>query len=230
MRVKICGVTTTDDARHVAAAGADFIGVNLHPPSRRFIDPVTARSIMDVLPPSTRPVGLFVDRPSRDVAALARDLGLSIVQLHGDEPADDLHQLRMYGIETIKAFRIGDEAALHRMVLWLDAARDEEALPDFVLIDADVAGVAGGSGKSIPLEVLRILARLGRHDDGLDPAVRTLLTERLVLAGGLTPENVRERIDLINPWMVDVASGVESAPGRKDEARVRRFVETARGG
>jgi phosphoribosylanthranilate isomerase len=227
--VKICGVTTLADACAVAAAGADFVGLNFHPASRRFLPVLQARKIAAALPSTTRAVGVFVDHAPEQLVRLARDVGLSIAQLHGSEPVAHVRALADSGIETIKAFRIGNEASLTAMAHWLCDAEDLGALPSWILIDADVAGLLGGSGQSIPQHVLSRIRTLEISGERLSPAARSLLESRLILAGGLTPENVAEIAAQIQPAVVDVASGVEMKPGRKDLTRVQRFIAAARG-
>jgi phosphoribosylanthranilate isomerase len=204
--IKVCGLTSTADALACVSAGADWIGLNFHPSSPRRIDPSLAAEIIASLPPHAEAVGLFVNRPPQDVGALADRLGLGIVQLHGEEPPEDL--VALGHLRIIRAFRLGDAESVVRMTSYLRRADELGRSPDAVLIDAYVAGQAGGTGQSIATD---ILARV--------PAL-----SRLILAGGLTAENVAERVARVRPWMVDVASGVESEPGRKDLDRVRAFV------
>jgi phosphoribosylanthranilate isomerase len=212
VKVKVCGVRCATDALACAAAGADWIGLNFHPASPRCIDHRLAAEIIAALPASVEAVGLFVDRPAVEVADVAERLGLRVVQLHGQEPPDDL--LALNHLFLVRAFRLGDAAAVARMSAYLEECRALGRLPDAVLVDAFVAGQPGGTGKEIADEVLDLL-----------PSLRL---SRLILAGGLTPENVGARLERVRPWMVDVASGVESAPGRKDPARVAAFVRAVR--
>jgi phosphoribosylanthranilate isomerase len=211
VRVKVCGVTTVADALAVAAAGADWLGFNFYPGSPRFIEPQRAAEIVKALPASTEPVGVFVNRPAADVMAIAAQVGLRIVQLHGDEPPEDL--LALTGLEVVRAFRLADAESVMRMKSYLARAQRLSRAPDAVLVDAFVPGLPGGTGRAIAPEVL----------DRLPPL------PRLILAGGLTPENVAERVALVRPWMVDVAGGVESAPGRKDGTLVAAFILAAKG-
>lgn len=211
VRVKICGVTSVAEALVCARAGADWIGLNFHPSSPRRIDPIVAREIVAALPPSCEAVGLVVDRPPGEVAEVAARVGLSIVQLHGNEPPEDL--LTLGHLRIIRAFRLGDSSAITRMIAYLQRAAELGRVPDAVLIDAYVTGQSGGTGHAIASDLL----------DELPPL------PRLILAGGLTPENVAERIAKVRPWMVDVASGVESSPGRKDPDRVEAFVNAVSG-
>lgn len=198
VKVKICGVTTVADARVAAAAGADAIGLNFYARSARCVSAETAAAIVAELPPAVWRVGVFVDAPRDDVQRLADACGLDTLQFHGDESPE---YCRGWTQRTIKAIRVKDAATL-------GAAGAYRV--DFVLADAYVEGLAGGTGHIVPPEWLR----------GISP-------ERLILAGGLTPENVAAAVRGVRPFAVDVASGVEIAPGRKDPERVRRFISNA---
>ncbi|MDB5352560.1 MAG: phosphoribosylanthranilate isomerase [Planctomycetota bacterium] len=215
MNVKICGLTSVTDALAVAEAGADWIGLNFHPGSARRVEIDVARAIVASLPAPCAAVGLFVNRPAVEVAALAEWLGLGIVQLHGSEPVADL---AFYGgFRVIRAFRIADQASLDAMQDYARLAAETGHPLHAVLVDASVPGQFGGTGQRIADD---LLARITDLIPALPP---------LILAGGLTPENVAARIARVRPWMVDVAGGVESAPGRKDAARVSAFIRAARG-
>jgi phosphoribosylanthranilate isomerase len=209
--VKICGLTCVEDAVACAEAGADWIGLNFHPPSVRSVRPKVAAEIVAALPASVSAAGVFVDRPAAEVAERAERLGLGIVQLHGGEPPEDL--LALKHLRVIRAFRLG---AASDWAVVSDYVARAEALgrpPDAVLVDAFVAGQPGGTGALIAEAIL----------DHIPPL------PRLILAGGLTPHNVALRVARVRPWMVDVASGVESSPGRKDRAAVAAFIRAARG-
>lgn len=210
--VKVCGLTSLADALVCAEAGADWIGLNFHPPSPRFLTIELASRIVAALPTHCSAVGLFVNRPSAEVAEIAARIGIDTVQLHGDEPVEALAALAP--LRVVRAFRLGDRLAVDLMSEYLYRAETLGASPFATLIDGYVAGQAGGTGRVIVGPVL----------DHLPPL------PRLILAGGLTPENVADRVARLRPWMVDVASGVEAAPGRKDPARVAAFVRAARGG
>ena len=210
VRVKICGLTCADDARACAEAGADWIGLNFHPGSPRYVEPARAAEIIAALPASLSVVGVFVDRPAQEVAEVAERLGIGIVQLHGQEPLNDL--LMLDHLQIIRVFRLERAASWAEVTEYLDRAKTLGRLPDAVLIDAYVAGMLGGTGATIANDVL----------DRVPPL------PRLILAGGLTPLNVADRVARVRPWMVDVASGVESSPGRKDLARVAAFIRAAR--
>jgi phosphoribosylanthranilate isomerase len=211
VRVKICGLTSVDDAVACAQLGADWIGLNFHPPSPRWVAPGVAAEIVAALPHPAVPVGVFVDRPAFEVAEMAERLGLGIVQLHGREPPEALLSLSRFRI--VRAFRIGHRRDWESVAEYLARAEALGRRLDEVLIDASVPGQAGGTGISI-------------SEDLLD---RRPPLPHLILAGGLTPQNVAARITRVHPWMVDVASGVESAPGRKDAEKLRRFIAAARG-
>jgi phosphoribosylanthranilate isomerase len=211
VRVKVCGLTSVAEALACAKAGADWVGLNFHPASPRRVDPATAARIVAALPPGIKPVGLFVDRPPSEVAATASALGLKVIQLHGSEPPEDLPALAH--LFVVRAFRLGDESALAALASYLDRAAALGCPPAAVLVDGYAADLPGGTGRTIATDLL----------DQLPPL------PRLVLAGGLTPENVAERVAQVRPWMVDVASGVESSPGRKDPALVAAFIRAARG-
>jgi len=211
-RIKICGVTTASDAAAVAAAGADAVGLNFCPTSPRAIDLATAREIVAALPPGVTKVGVFVDTPLEEVQTTAEALGLDLLQLHGDEPPECLAALAPRRV--MKAFRLGAEG-LPAVLAYLAACRRLDALPEAVLLDAYVPGQHGGSGKTADWPAAAEYA--ARND-----------APPLVLAGGLTPENVAAAIQAVRPAAVDTASGVESSPGVKDAVRVAAFIEATR--
>jgi len=200
VKVKICGVTTVADALHAARAGADAIGLNFHPPSPRCVSLDTAAEIAAALPSGVCRIGVFVDLPRARVAAIADHVGLDGLQFHGDEAPALCAGWRR---KTIKAVRVRAPHSAR-------AAAAAYAV-DWLLADAYVAGVPGGTGARVPVEWL---AGVGR--------------QRLILAGGLTPETVADAVRAVRPAAVDVASGVERAPGRKDAEKVERFIANAR--
>lgn len=200
VRVKICGVTTLDDARMCVEAGADAVGLNFWPRSVRRCDEQTARAIVAALKGQTLFVGVFVDQPPEEVARLKHEVGLDCVQLHGDEPPLQLQQFLPHAYKAVRVR--GDVLAAVR------------AYPgEHVLLDAYVPGMPGGTGASFDWSLARAVAA----------------ERKLTLAGGLTSANVRQAVETVHPYCVDVASGVESAPGVKDPALVRAFVAGARG-
>ncbi|MBA4188322.1 MAG: phosphoribosylanthranilate isomerase [Planctomycetaceae bacterium] len=208
IRIKICGVTTPEDARFAADAGADAVGLNFYPKSPRFVTPAQAVSLVRALPAFTAPVGVFVGMPLRQVCAVAFQLGLRGVQTYEERPPEE----DTFPFAHVPAFRVKDATGLEYIRKFVEAATAENRRPAAVLIDSFVAGEMGGTGHVAPWELLR----------GFDPGVP------LILAGGLTPENVAEAIAVVRPWGVDVASGVEFAPGKKDPGKVARFVKIAR--
>jgi phosphoribosylanthranilate isomerase len=208
IRIKICGVTTPEDARLAADAGADAVGLNFSPKSPRFVTPTQAAAIVRALPAFTAPVGVFVDMPPRQVCAVAYQLGLRAVQTY--EPETSVEDV--FPFAHVPVFRIKDAAGIEGIRQYVARAQSLGRPPAAVLIDAHVEGVMGGTGQRAPWDLLA----------GFRPGVP------VILAGGLTPDNVAEAIDRVRPWGVDVASGVESALGRKDPRKVERFVKIAR--
>jgi len=215
--VKVCGVTDVSNALACVEAGADVLGLNFHPASPRYLPFEAAARIATALAGKAGLVSLFVDRPIVEVAEILQQIQeIRTIQLHGHEDVTYLELCRALPTrpQVIRAFRLRDAADVAAMKAYLVDAAASQASPDAVLLDAAVAGQLGGTGQTIPLDLL----------DGLPDH------PRLILAGGLTPLNVAERVARVRPWMVDVASGVESAPGWKDVALVRAFVAAARGG
>ena len=211
-RVKICGITSVDDARAVAAAGADAVGLNFYAKSPRYVSVEKAREIINALPPEMVKVGLFVNAPAEEVCQTFDDLGLDLIQLHGDELPTYLTHLGDRPV--MRAFRLA-EAGLEPIGRYLGHCGRLGCMPRLVLVDAYVEGEYGGTGRVTDWE------RLKRYPfDVAHPP--------LVLAGGLTPDNVAEAIRTVRPAAVDTASGVESSPGRKDPAAVEAFVRAAR--
>jgi phosphoribosylanthranilate isomerase len=198
VRVKICGVTNLDDALAAVEAGAAAVGFNFHPPSPRFVQPAEAATIVARVPRSVCTVGVFVNEPREQVAAIAAQVGLTTLQFHGDEPPEFC---QAWTQKVVKAIRVeGPDTA--------PQARAYDV--DFILADAYLEGYFGGTGRRVALRFL----------EGFD-------RPRLILAGGLTPENVAEAVRAVRPFAVDVASGVEHVPGKKDVVLMRRFIERA---
>ena len=218
-RVKICGVTTVADALMAARAGADLLGLNFYPPSPRCITVARARAIGDQLREElsdSRPllVGVFVNEEPARIADVCAGAGLDGAQLSGDETPDALLATRNQGTQVFKSLRPQSVAeAREKAQQFLLPQPDDQRLPT-LLLDAWHPDLYGGSGELAGADVFQALA-----DE----------VPRLMLAGGLNPENVAERVRTLHPWGVDVASGVERAPGVKDPARVRAFIAAARG-
>jgi phosphoribosylanthranilate isomerase len=202
--VKICGVTSLEDALMVERSGADAIGLNFVPQSPRCISAEKAREITDALRDQIEFVGVFVDMPLADVIATVDAGGIDTVQLHGGESPEMLGQLSE-DVPAYKALRIGGPE---------DVALATSYSGDRILVDAKVEGAMGGTGQTFDWSL-----------------IEELNTERkLILAGGLNPENVATSVREVQPYGVDTASGVESAPGVKDEALVTQFIALARKG
>ena len=206
-------MTCAEDAAAAVAAGADCIGLNFYPKSVRYLPPDRAESVIDAIPDFVLKAGVFVNAPLDEIRELAERLALDFVQLHGDEPPEAIAQLA--GLRVIKAFRVGP-GGLAPVAAYLEECYQQAAMPAMVLLDAFQPGVYGGAGQTADWSAVREY-----HDLGAGPA--------LVLAGGLTPENVAAAIAAVRPAAVDVASGVESTPGRKDRDKLAAFVRAASG-
>jgi len=204
VRVKICGVTTLDDALVASAAGADALGFNFWPQSSRYLEPQRAADIIMHLPPLVTPVGVFVNARPEEVERAARRAGLAAVQLHGDEGPEDVKALAADGLTVLKAVRVGPRFR-PQVLQRYNSARA-------FLLDAEVKGARGGTGKTFDWKQARAARRYGR----------------IFLAGGLNPDNVAEAIAAAQPYGVDVCTGVEKKPGVKDHERVREFIRRAK--
>jgi phosphoribosylanthranilate isomerase len=200
MRVKICGITDLDDARLCVAAGADALGFIFVEGTPRYVTPDAAARIVAALPPFVTPVGVFWNHAPGHVKAVAEQCGLGALQFHGDEAPDDLLEYRLPVIKTLK---VAGPADLDRMAGFRVAA---------FLLDSPARWSEGAARPVIPWDVAAEMAR--RHV--------------VLLSAGLTPDNVAEAVRRVRPYGVDVNSGVEARPGRKDPARVARFVREAR--
>jgi phosphoribosylanthranilate isomerase len=203
VHVKVCGVTTIDDARGCVAAGVSAIGLNFVPASPRCLSIEEARAIVSAIAPTkVMTVGVVADLPLEELVVLRDATGIDCLQLHGDEPAELLVAL---GPHAYKAVRIGTAE---------DVARASSYPGDHILVDAKVEGVLGGSGVRVDPALVAPLAR----------------TRKLTLAGGLEPGNVAAAVAIVRPFAVDVASGVEhkGQPRRKDLDAVAAFVAAAR--
>ncbi len=211
-QIKICGITNVDDARTVAQAGADAVGLNFYPKSPRYISTDQARAIVQALPEPLVKVGLFVNAEVDTVCRTYDELGLDLIQLHGDELPAFLTQLGDRPV--MRAFRL-DQRQLDPVRQYLDTCGQLDCTPRLVLLDAFVQGEYGGTGELADWTAIQGF----QTESSLPP---------LVLAGGLTPGNVAEAIRTVRPAAVDTASGVESSPGQKDPAAVEAFIHAAR--
>jgi len=210
-RIKICGITNLEDARAVADAGGDAIGLNFYKQSPRYCDIEAARSISRALPKHVRRVGVFVNSTEVEIREIYQSVGLDLIQLHGDETPELLRELR--GLPVMKAFRIDGDLA--NVESYLKSCHKLSCVPRMVLVDAHQPGQFGGTGIALDWPAL---ASKRRQLAGLP----------LVLAGGLTPQNVAAAITAVRPWAVDTASGVEASKGKKSVALVVAFVEAAK--
>lgn len=200
VKVKICGITSLTDALLALDAGADALGFVFHPASPRNVSPELAADIIRRLPPFVQTIGLFVNEPLGRVNGTADACGLDVIQLHGDEPPPFCAAVRR---RVIKALRVRDESSLTPMASYQVSA---------FLLDAWSPCAHGGTGMTF----------------NWDMAANVAERERIVLAGGLTVDNVAEAIRRVRPYGVDVSSGVESAPGIKNQDKIREFIRKAK--
>jgi phosphoribosylanthranilate isomerase len=198
-KVKICGITRLDDALEAVRLGADALGFNFWAGSRRHVSPSDARAIVRRLPAFVTAVGVFVDAPREEILSAVERSGVQVAQLHGDEPPALCASLPL---PVVKALRVTDGRALAALASYEVAS---------FLLDAPSAGY-GGSGATFDWSLAAAAAEV----------------TPVVLAGGLTPENVAEAVRVVRPFAVDVASGVESSPGVKDPDKMRRFIAAAK--
>ncbi len=199
VRIKICGITNLEDARLAADLGAHALGFIFYPKSPRSVRPDAARAIIDNLPPFIMTVGVFVDEEADVVRGIAETAGLDWIQLHGQESPDYCCSL---GHRVIKGFRIQNATSLSLL-------GDYRESMQAVLLDTYKAGTAGGTGKTFDWTLARQAGESGP----------------VILAGGLTPANVAQAIKVARPAAVDVASGVEAAPGKKDPEKLKEFFQ-----
>lgn len=200
-QIKICGITNLNDALMAVEAGADALGFNFVPNTPRYISNADkAAAIIDRLPPFITTVGLFVNADAEEIKAIADLCHLCVIQLHGDESPEFCQALNR---RLIKVFRVKDESSLSR-------------LPDYhvsgYLLDTFVKGAMGGTGVAFDWTL----------------AVKAKRYGRIILAGGLNPDNVASAVQHVCPYGVDVSSGVEASPGRKDPAKVKAFIQSVR--
>jgi phosphoribosylanthranilate isomerase len=202
VRIKICGITNLGDALAAVEAGADALGLNFYPGGPRYIEPEEAERIVAALPPFVTPVGVFVNESRRVLQSVAARCDLRTVQLHGDELPADVAALAPLAV--IKAFTVGRGFRPQVLKAYKGCAA--------FLLDTRVKGKRGGTGKSFDWQQARRARAYGR----------------VILAGGLTPENIEDAIATVKPYGVDVCTGVERRPGKKDLRRLREFIRRAR--
>jgi phosphoribosylanthranilate isomerase len=203
VKVKICGITNWSDARGAVAAGADYLGFNFYRESSRYIAPAAARRIVERLPVGVASVGVFVNEPEPEMLAIARRVGLDYVQLHGDETPEIVSRMRR-SFRVIKAIRVRDSFRVAQLANFKRASS--------ILLDGFDTRLRGGTGKSFNWKLAKNAGR----------------KRQIFLAGGLTPENAAEAVSAARPFAIDVCSGVESRPGKKDAARMRALVTAVR--
>jgi phosphoribosylanthranilate isomerase len=200
-RVKICGITNLSDAQAAVAADADALGFIFYEKSPRFVSLKTAAEISRQLPSSVMRVGVFVNAPEDFVMRAIGECGLTLLQFHGDEPPEFCAQ---FGLMNMKAFRIRDAESL-------------KPIPDYktdaYLLDAFSSATLGGTGEKFNWDLAVEARKFGKP---------------IFLAGGLTPENVAEAVKKVEPFGVDVSSGVESSPGKKDHRKMNAFIKAAK--
>ncbi|MBE9528454.1 MAG: phosphoribosylanthranilate isomerase [Proteobacteria bacterium] len=201
VKVKICGITTLDDATAATSYGADMLGFIFYTKSARYIAPAAAKSIIAKLPPSVTTVGVFVDAPVDEVNAIVKQTGINVVQLHGKESPEEC--ARVENAKVVKAFRVSDKASIAKIDRYSTWAN---------LLDTYVKGTHGGTGETFDWKI----------------AVEAKKYGPLILSGGLTPDNISEAVRTVRPYAVDVSSGVESSPGVKVHELIKQFIERAK--
>jgi len=201
VKVKICGITNFEDGRAAADAGADALGFVFCESSPRCVAIPAAAKIIKNLPTFVIKTGVFVNAPEELVFRAVRECGLDLLQFHGDEPPEYCVQ---FGVMSMKAFRIRDASSLENL---------KNYPTDAWLLDSYVEGELGGTGKIFNWDYADEAQRFGRP---------------IFLAGGLTPWNVAEAVQRVKPYAVDVSSGVETNPGKKDHEKVKAFIQAAK--
>ena len=212
MFLKICGITNVADGRTAASAGVQAIGLNFYSQSPRFVQPATAHEIIQSIPPFIEVVGLFANAPITEILHVVNLLGIRTVQLHGEIDPQVVSQL--HGLSVVPAFPLRDESDVTGILHFIDQCRQLGRLPSAILVDAHVEGKFGGTGEKAPWAIARSVVQQSSLP--------------VMLAGGLTSKNVAQAIRTVRPWGVDVASGVEVAPGRKEAYKIRSFVDAVR--
>ena len=213
VQVKICGLTRPDQAAEIAQLGVDAIGVVLARSSRQ-VSPEQAREISQSVPKGIEVVGVFVDSDAGTINRISQQVGLSMVQLHGNEPAEIVG---MIDLPCIKAFRIRDENWFEQVRRWLSSVRQADKVKA-ILLDTYKPGIAGGTGEQFNWQWV-VQARQGGFLKESPP---------IILSGGLNPDNVAQAIRIVKPYAVDASSGVEDTPGIKNIEKVKSFINAVR--
>lgn len=202
IRIKICGLKRADDAAAAVAAGADALGFNFWKRSPRYVEPAEAARIVSNIPPRVLTVAVFVDEELERVLGIAEETEIMALQLHGSESPEYLDRLGAY--LKIKTIKVGESFQPAELSRYPSAS--------LFLLEGFVAGMAGGTGRTFDWSLAKKAKEFGK----------------IILAGGLTAENVGAAVRRVQPWGVDVASGVESEPGKKDPQLIREFIQAAR--
>lgn len=201
-RIKICGMTNMEDAEAAVGYGADALGFIFYKGSKRYVDPGTARDIISNLPPFITTVGVFVNQDLNEVTEIQEKTGINTVQLHGDETPEFCNSI---STKVIKVFRVKDTLDLDKVAQY--PVQD-------ILLDTYSDDEYGGTGRSFDWGILKNFS----------------MPANIILSGGLTAENVLEAVRVVNPYAVDVSSGVEAEPGKKDHEKLKKFIEAIKNG
>ncbi len=200
IKIKICGITNLEDALFAAENGADAVGFNFYKKSPRYIPPEKAAEIMTQLPPFIVPVALFVNEREEKIRNIQFTTGIKVIEFHGDESPEFCER---FATRVIKAFQVKDKESLKQMAQYHVSA---------FLLDSYRDGLHGGTGETFDWHLAVVAKTFGR----------------VILAGGLTPDNVVEAVKLVQPYAVDVTSGVEKEKGIKDHAKLKKFITEVR--
>lgn len=206
VKIKFCGITSVKDAKNAVIAGADAIGLVFFKDSPRYVPPEKASEIIAILPPFITPVGVFVNEDLGFIEDCIEDCGLSAVQFHGDEDVSyclKFKSLKFKGVKLIKAIRVKDEESI-RII--------EDCPADAFLLDTYKKGMYGGTGEAFNYSLALLAKEYGRN---------------LIISGGITSVNVRDIIKQVQPYAVDVSSGIESSPGKKNLELMEQFIKEA---
>ena len=202
-KIKICGITNLNDALDAVRLGADALGFVFYPGSKRYIEPVKAKEIADSLPPFVKKVGVFSNEKADVVREISGMVNLDLLQIHGDETPGYCDSLDS---PYIKAFRLKDENTLGEV---------NQYNTNYILFDTYSADEYGGTGRAFDWDILK------NHP---------FENKYVILSGGLNPGNIKEAVNLLQPYAVDVSSGVEESPGKKDIGKIKKFIEAVRNG
>jgi len=202
IKIKICGITNIEDARAAYDLGADALGFIFYKDSKRYVAPGTVKDIISELPPFITKVGVFVKSDLNEILSIKEKTGIDIAQLHGDETPEFCISIPF---KVIKVIRVKDKSDLGQVAQYSDQD---------ILFDTYSDKEYGGTGESFNWEVLKDLS----------------LSRNIILSGGLNPDNVLDAVKIVRPYAVDVSSGVESEPGKKDHKKIKQFIEAIKNG